>query len=194
MAHRRIRLFKSNFLEGFTVTHPCIPAVIFVPVIIFFLSQLAINASSLVYIFLGILSWTLMEYILHRFLFHLPINTAWAKKARYYLHDVHHDNPKDPLRIVTPPIMSISIYSGLLYLFSKLISSNYLSGYMIGFTLSYLCFEYLHWAVHNRGINTKLINYLRRNHAIHHYAQKTQRFGLSSPFWDFVFNTYKLRK
>ncbi len=194
MKYQRTQLFKSSFLEKFTVTHPCVPAVIFIPVILFFLLRLKISITSLTYILLGILTWTFMEYVLHRFVFHLPINTAWAKKARHYLHDTHHEIPKDPLRIVTPPIMSISIYSILFYFFSKTVPSDYFSSYMIGFTQSYLCFEYLHWAIHNNAINIKPVNYLRRHHAIHHYVQKTQRFGLTSPFWDIVFNTYKPKK
>lgn len=190
MKNQRIRLFKSNFLEKFTVAHPCIPAIVFMPVTLFFLVHIQINVSSLGYIFLGIICWTLIEYSLHRFVFHLPIKKNWAKKASYYLHGVHHEAPNDPWRLVVPPIMSISIYSFLLYLFSKLIPSNYLPGYMIGFTVGYLCYDYLHWAIHNRKIKAKLITYLRRNHALHHYSQETQRFGVTSPIWDIVFGTY----
>lgn len=51
----------------------------------------------------GIFIWTLMEYTLHRFLFHIQTKTYWGNTIHYLLHGCHHKHPMDDLRLVFPP-------------------------------------------------------------------------------------------
>jgi sterol desaturase/sphingolipid hydroxylase (fatty acid hydroxylase superfamily) len=152
-----------------------------------------IELGSFLFICLGIFCWTFAEYAMHRFIFHLPINTDWAKKISYIIHGIHHRDPKDPLRLVAPPIMSGSIGIICILIFFQLFGTNHFFSFTFGFTLSYLCYDYLHWMLHHSKSKNKLIYYLRRNHAIHHHHNPPRRFGVTSPLWDFIFNTYTLK-
>ncbi|KAL8275811.1 hypothetical protein Esti_000374 [Eimeria stiedai] len=69
--------------------------------------------------------WTLLEYVLHRFLFHFPEDKlpdwGWARVVHFLLHAVHHMLPMDPLRLVVPPalllLLSIPVLSFFLFIF-----------------------------------------------------------------------------
>ncbi len=188
--YKRIRIFQSSILESLSVVHPVVPAMIYIPLALYFSSQLHRGLMTVIIILLGFLCWTFLEYTMHRFVFHLPINTPWAKRISYIIHGIHHRDPKDPLRLVAPPILSISIGIVFYLCFSKIIPAAYFSEFALGFTLGYLSYDYLHWVLHHSRSKNKIIYYLRRNHALHHHSKKPQRFGVSSPLWDFIFNTY----
>jgi 4-hydroxysphinganine ceramide fatty acyl 2-hydroxylase len=192
--YERIRLFKSDLLERCSVVHPCVPALIYIPVLIYCFIHMKMAFISLSLAFWGILFWTFIEYTMHRFIFHLPINSAWAERLRYIIHGIHHMDHRDPLRLVAPPIMSLSIGLGFVLLFSIVLSASNFFSFTFGFTLSYLCYDYLHWMLHHSKSKNKLFYYLRRNHALHHHNSSSKRFGVTSPLWDFIFNTYTIKK
>ncbi|MDR3502738.1 MAG: sterol desaturase family protein [Legionella sp.] len=188
--YERVRLFKSDFLEWFSVVHPCVPAMLGIPILFYFYTHFnQVNFLSLIFIFFGILIWTLVEYLLHRFIFHLPINTKWAKKIKHTIHGIHHKDPHDPLRLVAPPVMSITLGSFFLYLFYQWFPGAIFFNVSFGFITGYLFYDYLHWLLHHSKSKHKYMYYLRRNHALHHYSNNRQRFGVTSPLWDFIFHT-----
>ena len=51
---------------------------------------------------LGILLWTLFEYLIHRFIFHYypPADAKWRIRVHFLLHGQHHKAPFDPQRLV----------------------------------------------------------------------------------------------
>jgi hypothetical protein len=58
----------------------------------------------------GIMTWTICEYILHRFLFHMEdkpyfLNNRYFFVAHFLLHGIHHAFPNDYYRIVFPPFL-----------------------------------------------------------------------------------------
>ena len=71
----RIRLFRNPVLDRLTHVHPATPALIWVPVLSFFLWR-ALSVHGLSHatlaslVFAGFVTWTLSEYLLHRFVFH----------------------------------------------------------------------------------------------------------------------------
>src|SRR5437773_2022627 len=70
-----VPMFQSRFMEFFSHVHPATPLVIYLPVIAYFLYQ-ALWKRGLSILFVmglfafGILIWTLLEYIIHRCVFH----------------------------------------------------------------------------------------------------------------------------
>ncbi len=57
---------------------------------------------------LGNFVWTILEYVLHRFLFHLDEylpDANYALTLHFLLHGVHHYLPMDRLRLVMPPVL-----------------------------------------------------------------------------------------
>ena len=97
------RMFRSDFIEFFSRVHWTVPLWIFLPIIGIFLyyalNRFSLPAGGVAFALLaGLFTWTLTEYSLHRFLFHMNPKSEWGKKIHWTFHGVHHDYPSDPLR------------------------------------------------------------------------------------------------
>ena len=68
-----VRMFKSDLLERTTYVRPWVPHLIYVPIVIalLWISPVGLGASVL-YFAIGLLIWTFIEYLLHRYAFHAP--------------------------------------------------------------------------------------------------------------------------
>lgn len=84
----------------------------------------------------GILVWSLLEYTLHRYVFHMDTRNVggFAKIFHFILHGLHHKVPTDPNRLVFPPfpavLIATTIYQMCFYLFNypRLVLAGGLSG------------------------------------------------------------------
>jgi sterol desaturase/sphingolipid hydroxylase (fatty acid hydroxylase superfamily) len=56
---------------------------------------------------------------------------------------------------------------------------------------SYLC---VHYSVHAFPPPKNFLKHLWIHHALHHYQQPHSAYGVSSPFWDFIFRTMPEKK
>ncbi len=56
-----------------------------------------------------------------------------------------------------------------------------------GFTLGYLTYDLMHYATHHFPMRWGVFRSLKRHH-MHHYKTPNQRFGVSSPLWDSVWD------
>jgi sterol desaturase/sphingolipid hydroxylase (fatty acid hydroxylase superfamily) len=191
---KRPRIFKSDFLESLTLVRWQTIFKVWVPVIFFLIYwanhqyQLTI-LQNIANLFLGILTWTLAEYLIHRYPFHWSPKNKLGKQLVYSMHGNHHEDPFDPLRGVMPIAPAI-FYISLLYLFFKFfLPVQYLNIFFAGFLIGYLCYDGIHYYTHHAKPKNKIGKYLRRVHLVHHVHDDTM-FGISSPLWDFVFGTY----
>jgi hypothetical protein len=57
----------------------------------------------------GVFSWTLVEYLMHRFAFHFEAQNETGKKLIYMLHIIHHDHPTDSDKLYQPPLVNVVI-------------------------------------------------------------------------------------
>src|SRR5690606_1071342 len=101
------RMFKNDFLESLTKIHYSVPLIFWIPVICYFVYKAHIigelsSGKVALYFFYGLAFWTLAEYILHRWVFHFEPRSNWGKRIHFIFHGVHHDYPKDRLRLVMP--------------------------------------------------------------------------------------------
>src|SRR2546421_3761184 len=86
-----VRMFKSGFMEFFSHVHPATPLVLYLPVVAYMLyaafgrSQLSILAVAALFV-VGILIWTLLEYIIHRWIFHYEPRTRSGKQLHFIVH------------------------------------------------------------------------------------------------------------
>jgi sterol desaturase/sphingolipid hydroxylase (fatty acid hydroxylase superfamily) len=189
-----IRIFKNPILESFTHVHPIVPLVLWAPIILFLfyygISIQGVTASEvLVLFFVGFSLWTFSEYILHRFVFHWNAKSAAGKYFVFLFHGLHHDDPQDPTRLVMPPVPAI-LLSGILYvLFSLMFPAKYLQVIMAYFMIGYLCYDYIHYATHHFPMTSRIGKYLRKYHLQHHYSGECSKYGVSSPLWDYIFQT-----
>jgi sterol desaturase/sphingolipid hydroxylase (fatty acid hydroxylase superfamily) len=189
------KLFENKILEKLTRTHIAIPISFF---IIYSIALLVYSIRSIGTLtawqttglfFLGIFVFTLVEYLMHRYLFHISTKTPSREKLQYTLHGVHHEFPKDKERLAMPPVMSIAIATTLLLLF-KLFIGDLVFAFLPGFLVGYAGYLSMHYILHSfKAPKNGAFNFLWANHAVHHYKDQTKAFGVSSPLWDYVFRT-----
>jgi sterol desaturase/sphingolipid hydroxylase (fatty acid hydroxylase superfamily) len=193
----RIRVYKNGFVEHVLASsHPILPGVWFGGFIAYggYLAAVGPHGPALglsVY-GAGILGFTLIEYLLHRFLFHyLPDDSYKSKVRLFMMHGIHHEFPNDKWRLVAPPLMSWPIAIVLFALYWALLPHDLAWILFGGTTLGYLCYDWIHYATHHfRSPKTRLMKILRRAHAVHHYKLFQLNMGISSPLWDLVFGTF----
>ena len=195
----RKQLFKSQFLERLTRTHIAIPITIFVLYAVFLLAYsiytvlLFSIGQTIMFFFIGLFFFTLVEYVMHRYLFHIGTGTKKREKFQYTLHGVHHEYPKDKERLAMPPVMSITISTLLLFLF-KFIIGDIVFAFLPGFLVGYAFYLVMHYIQHIFKAPKGFFNSWWANHAVHHYKDQTKAYGVTSPFWDHVFGTMPTKK
>ena len=187
------RLFKSQYLEMLTKTHPLVIWGIYLPVIASMLyysgHNIGYTATRIILIFLGgILFWSFFEYIAHRFIFHWISDNPRIQKFAYILHGNHHHYPRDRQRLFMPPVPSIIIASVLFALMYLIMRANTFM-FFPGFIFGYLMYGSMHYAIHAWNPPFKWMKPLWRNHHLHHYKNEHNGYGVSSTLWDHVFGT-----
>ena len=140
----------------------------------------------------GVLSWGLLEYGLHRFIFHYDARSAFGKKVVYAAHLSHHDDPRATDRIFSSLMVSAPVAAAYLLLARLATGSWRAASFLLaGLTLGYFYYEWLHFRAHHRRARFRLFRYLRKYHLMHHYKSPELRFGVSSPLFDIVFGTFR---
>jgi sterol desaturase/sphingolipid hydroxylase (fatty acid hydroxylase superfamily) len=154
------------------------------------LSDLAKPASMAV----GLLVWTLIEYLLHRFLLHhrpqAPSRVAVVEK----LHLGHHRDPRDEAKITVPVCASLPIAGGLLALY-RLISASWEMAalLLVGSIAGYLYYEAVHFWIHCGGRGGRWLRQRRANHFFHHFRDDGRCFGVTTPLWDLLLGTHRVK-
>jgi len=187
------KLSDNPLIERLSRTHIAVPLTIFtvyaIALLYWSFDHRFLGLYETVAVFmLGTLSFTLVEYVMHRFLFHLPPTSERNKKIAYIIHGVHHDYPKDKDRLAMPPVISILLATGLLYLFN-LLMGNVAFAFTAGFVVGYAGYLFVHYIVHAFKAPNNFLKVLWVHHGIHHYKSPDKAFGVSSPLWDHIFRT-----
>jgi sterol desaturase/sphingolipid hydroxylase (fatty acid hydroxylase superfamily) len=197
--YESVRVFDNRFLEAFTHVHPATPLVLWGPLALwliwrsFAVHHLTVAAVAGVAI-LGLLTWSLAEYVLHRYLFHLRAEGAFRTRLQFMLHGLHHVDPADPTRLVLPPLPS-AIGGVIFYAaFRIVLGPTWVEPFFAFFVVGYLLYDYLHYASHRFAPANRVGRFLKNHHMRHHFATPDARWGVSSPLWDYVFGTSDRRE
>ena len=197
-ANEQVRLFDNPILESLTRTHVAIPIVIFflyaTGCLYYTVEYTEITtAMTVTMFFAGWFFFTWVEYQVHKGVFHMNPSSELKKDLAYKFHGVHHDYPKDKQRLAMPPIMSITVSTLILCIF-YFILNDFAFSFVAGFVVGYACYLFVHYSVHIYRPPGNFLKHLWINHAIHHYQDPTVAYGVSSPFWDYVFGTFPSQK
>lgn len=187
------QLFKNPILEKLSRTHISVPLVIFFSysggLLYWSITHTTISALATTGLFFaGLITFTWVEYLAHRYVFHMATYTKWREKFQYTVHGVHHEFPKDKDRLAMPPLLSITISTILLLLF-RLIIGDYVFAFLPGFLTGYAAYLSVHYMVHAYQPPKNFLKYLWINHGTHHYKNGEMVFGVSSPLWDYIYGT-----
>jgi sterol desaturase/sphingolipid hydroxylase (fatty acid hydroxylase superfamily) len=187
------QLFDNPLLEKLSRTHIAVPltmyAVLSAAFLYYGVANMGLGILAITGLFaIGMFSFTLAEYLMHRYLYHMEPTTESRKKFIYTVHGVHHEFPKDKDRLAMPPLLALLIITILYFLFDA-VMGVYVFGFLPGFIIGYSLYLFVHYAVHAFQPPKNFLKVLWVNHGIHHYKEPDKAYGVSSPFWDYIFRT-----
>jgi sterol desaturase/sphingolipid hydroxylase (fatty acid hydroxylase superfamily) len=141
---------------------------------------------------LGVVIWTLLEYLIHRFVFHIrrPLKSARIREIVNVSHLGHHASPRDPTKVLVQAPFGLAVSAALfvaLYAATRSLFSS--AGALAGIWVGFLYYEAVHYRVHFSLSGSGFIARQRRAHFYHHFTNNTRCFGVTSPIWDYVFRT-----
>ncbi|NIR29652.1 MAG: fatty acid hydroxylase [Gammaproteobacteria bacterium] len=211
-----VRMFRSNLLEALSHVHPAAPHLIYVPVIalaLFAGYDWNVGSGTAIVLFLGgLLAWTFIEYLIHRFVFHVPAEIdhraaevvrnlpaqepvmprlGLREKVYFMMHGVHHFFPNDSRRLVMPPGVSVPLAAGFWVLYTLLLGMAFGTVFFAGSIAGYLAYDTTHFLVHHRRCRGRWSGFLKKVHMRHHFLDPEHYYGVSSPLWDFVLGTWR---
>ncbi len=130
---------------------------------------------------LGLVSWTAIEYALHRFVLH-----GMAPFSRW--HAEHHQRPT--ALICTPTLLSATLIALLVFLPALVLSSLWPAcGLTLGVLTGYLAYSITHHATHHWRAKNGWLQQRKYWHALHHHVEPRTCYGVTSAFWDHVFGS-----
>lgn len=186
------RFFASDWAEVLTKTPWWVVPLVWFPVFCMctYLACLQLQPQETASLMLvGVAGWQLLEYSIHRFLFHAHSTSYWAITLHFVFHGCHHKYPNDKLRLVFPPIPA-SILVMLVYscLSAFLPAPKALAAFS-GAGFGYIAYDCLHFAFHNgHWFPAGPLRDLKTQH-IKHHKDHTHSYGISTPFFDHLFGS-----
>ena len=115
----------------------------------------------------GVVTWTLAEYVVHRFVLH-----DFAPRE----HGVHHAHPDGPVLTI---FWQIWACFALVYLIAG-------GAFLAGVLVAYAWYLFVHHCAHH-GPDKLPLPLLKHHQSHHRFA--TRNYGVSTTLWDHVFGT-----
>jgi len=186
-------------LQAAIARHKLYPLTVFYTLYALFVFAIAGSSKhpwiSVAFFFAGCVTWTLVEYLFHRYVLHgrFPPGKGLIRKFLHErldpLHWDHHARPFDgkhisgalkdilPLFFVAAPVS---------FLFPVYTAPVLLAGAVQG----YVAEEWLHYALHFSISRFPLFRRMKKYHLYHHSPRGIDKgYGITTPFWDGVFKT-----
>ncbi|HAO99887.1 MAG TPA: hypothetical protein DCQ83_07565 [Fibrobacteres bacterium] len=128
----------------------------------------------------GIGSWTLTEYVFHRWIYHQP-QLIFGEG-----HALHHE--EDEMLIAMPwfisTLLMFALWTPITYVFGFSLFSPVLGGWLVGFVY----YSLVHHSHHHWNLEIGWMRKLKAYHRVHHQFPNCN-FGVTMRFWDIVFGT-----
>jgi sterol desaturase/sphingolipid hydroxylase (fatty acid hydroxylase superfamily) len=129
---------------------------------------------------IGLAAWTLVEYVIHRFVYHrAPLLS--------HLHGAHHRAPRE--FIGAPSFLSSGFLIAVCFLPVFVFDAAAASGFTIGMLLGYAAYMFVHHAMHHLTIAPGHWLYQARVRHLAHHHHDNANFGIVTGFWDRAFGT-----
>lgn len=149
---------------------------------------------------LGGATWTVSEYLLHRFVGHGPRReppaTLWRRvtPAGFLgaFNDEHLRHHADA-RYFAPTSQKLTAAAFVVIVLgalgSVLVGRALGGAYAVGFVMVYGAYEIIHRRIHTHGPRGRYSRWQRRHHLFHHFKTPRLNHGVTSPVWDKVWGT-----
>jgi len=148
------------------------------------------GAAAVAWAAAGVVYWTFVEYALHRWLYHwTPRNRALRRIVESF-HVYHHRTPDDRAVWNAGPALVVLLTTLLslppLMLLGGVAPAAFV---MLGAVVAYAIYEVVHHECHARVHTRGPLVYLQAFHLRHHQRNWRRNFGVTNPFWDWLFGT-----
>ncbi|KAI8148229.1 hypothetical protein BJV82DRAFT_591353 [Fennellomyces sp. T-0311] len=189
------QFFGHPLLEPLSKTAWYVVPIIWLPVVGYSMKlslDYGMPLGSVLSFALGVVIWSLLEYGLHRFLFHvdewLPDHQL-AFTLHFTLHGFHHYLPMDRLRLVMPPALNVLISYPLTRLGHALFPPMMAYGVIAGGYFGYILYDCVHYYLHHAKVFEFHFKEMKKYHMAHHYKDFELGYGITSKVWDYIFGT-----
>jgi len=184
-------LFKSARLEKLTLMSTrtfVVSWALLLPAIAWVGWGSADGMQGLGLVMAGLLVWTLFEYAMHRYPFHLETRHPVLQRMVFLMHGNHHDSPNDPMRNLMPLLVSLPI-SAVMWGISLALLGLSGTWLFLGWMTGYVVYDLLHYACHQWPMTGRITAALKRHHMLHHHFDETGNYAITAIFWDRVFGS-----
>jgi sterol desaturase/sphingolipid hydroxylase (fatty acid hydroxylase superfamily) len=128
----------------------------------------------------GLLSWSLLEYTFHRWVYHK------GRTPAHVGHKKHHESPE--ALIAMPWFIVTAVMFSLWFVFAYFLRLHFTMGVLAGLLAGFVFYGIFHHIHHHFHFKNRQYRKLRAHHFIHHQYPDTN-FGVTSRLWDHVFGT-----
>jgi sterol desaturase/sphingolipid hydroxylase (fatty acid hydroxylase superfamily) len=176
-----------------------LPSTVFYPLQFAVVTALALRESGpapvAVSVTLGLISWTFVEYLAHRYILHGrfpdgPGFRHFLHRQFDHLHLAHHPRPWDGNHVngtLKDTFVPWSAFMGVAVLVGPLAG---LPVFVASLWLGYILEEWVHHAVHFHNFMSPYFRYIKKHHLFHHSPRGSEvGFGLTSGAWDAIVGT-----
>ena len=148
----------GNFLEPLSLTPWWVVPMVWLPPVAYgtYVASRDLSTLGLIsYWLFGLAFWTIIEYTLHRCLFHLdkylPDNRVGIT-LHFLLHGIHHYLPMDRYRLVMPPTLFVVLATPF-WKFAHTILFHHWEAAVAAYCggiFGYICYDLTHYFLHHR--------------------------------------------
>ena len=148
------------------------------------------GAAAVACVAAGVVYWTFWEYALHRWLYHWTPRRRALRRVVESFHVYHHRAPDDRAVWNAGPAL-VLLLTALLSLppLALLGGAARAAFVMVGAVVAYAMYEVVHHECHARIHTRGPMVYLQAFHLRHHQRNWRRNFGVTNPFWDWLFGT-----
>lgn len=137
---------------------------------------------------LGVLTWTFLEYVIHRWMGH----DRRFRKTPFGVEHVRHHIEGDYFAPTWKKLIIAALVTALLCVPAVAIAGTAIGvTYVVSLIGFYGVYEMHHRFEHTHAGLGPYGRWARRHHFYHHFVDGRMNHGVTSPLWDLVFGTYQ---
>lgn len=144
--------------------------------------------TTLSALLLGAITWTFLEYVIHRWLGHDARTRPNPFAAEHVLHHSKGDYFAPAWKKGVAAGLLVAIFVGPAIALAGVVVGP---SYVVGLVAMYLAYEVLHRRDHTHPGRGSYMRFLRRHHFYHHFTDPDFNHGVTTPVWDWVFGTLR---
>lgn len=146
------------------------------------------TVRSIVPALLGALTWTLLEYLIHRWMGHDPRFRKTPFGREHVRHHIEGNYFAPTWKKLGVALVASVLLSTLA---AVLVGVAAGTAYVAGLMLLYGVYELQHRREHTHAGIGAYGRWARRHHFHHHFVDGRSNHGVTSPLWDLIFGTYQ---